>query len=137
MNMISFYDEKFIDSESYEDFMKVNSSNGNLRIRAYAASQALPIKGLKVIVSKIIDNNEVVFFEGFTNESGLTERISLPAPKLDPNILDVPNKATYDIYASYQMDNFNQKYEVNIYDGVCVLQDISIVPDMTIKVGDF
>lgn len=127
MNTFNIYDQNFVNSEVYQNFLKDNPSNGYLRIRAFAANQAIPISGMNITISKIIDNNNVIFFEGATNTSGLIERITLPTPKLDPNNLDAPTSTTYDITATYNQDN--KVYKVNMYENVYVVQDINIVPN--------
>lgn len=127
MNTFNIYDQNFVNSEVYQNFLKDNPSNGYLRIRAFAANQAIPISGMNITISKIIDNNNVIFFEGATNTSGLIERITLPTPKLDPNNLDAPNSTDYTITARYNNDN--KIYKVNMYENVYVVQDINIVPN--------
>ena len=47
-------------TESYQNFMKVNTGRGKLKIRAFAASEALPVGGLKIIVSTVINNEKIV-----------------------------------------------------------------------------
>ncbi len=136
MNTYNINDENFKKTETYKDYIEKNPSQGYLRIRAYAASQAIPIRGLKVVVSKNIDNNEVVFFEGYTNESGIIDKIILPAPKLTSNNLDVPNKTSYVIRTTYEPDNINSIYNVNIYENLIVVQNINIVPNMQFEIGD-
>ena len=133
MNTFSIYDQDFVNGEVYQNFIKDNPSNGYLRIRAFAANQAIPISGLNITVSKIIDNNNVIFFEGATNSSGIIERITLPTPKLDPNNLDATKSTVYDIYATY--NNENKIYKVNMYENVYVVQDINVVPNMNIMGG--
>ncbi len=133
MNTFSIYDQNFINSETYQNFLKNNPSNGYLRIRAFAANQAIPISGMNITISKLIDNNNVIFFEGATNSSGIIERITLPTPKLDPNNLDAPTSATYDITATYNQNN--KVYKVNMYENVYVVQDISVVPNMNMMGG--
>ncbi len=128
MNTFNIYDQNFINSEIYQKFLENNPSNGYLRIRAFAANQAIPISGLNITISKIIDNNNVIFFEGATNASGIIERITLPTPKLDLNNLDAPNSITYDINTTYNQEN--KIYKVNMYENVYVVQDINIVPNM-------
>ena len=128
MNTFNIYDQNFINSKVYQDFLKENSSEGYLKIRAFAANQAIPISNLKIIVSKIIDNNNVVFYEGTTNSSGIIEKITLPTPKLDPSNLDTPKSTTYEIIATYK--NESKIYKVNMYENVYVVQDININPNM-------
>lgn len=136
MNTYNINDPSFINTDSYKTFMNNNPSRGNLRIRAYAASGAIPISNLKIIVRTKIDNNNVIFFEGYTNESGLIERISLPAPKLNPDNLDAPATTTYEVVATYEPNDSTGVYRVNIYENVCVVQTISIVPEIRIMGSD-
>ena len=135
MNTYYFDDESFMNTNSYNEFIKNNPSEGYLKIRAYAANQAVPIQGVKIVISKIIDNNNVIFFEGFTNESGLINNIILPAPAQNPNDLDVPNFTRYDIKATYMPDNLDKNYKANINEGIYVIQNILIVPDTLKNVG--
>ncbi len=128
MNTFNINDQNFLNSEVYKNFIKDNPSNGYLKIRAFAANQAIPISNLNIIVSKNIDNNNVIFFEGKTNSSGIIEKITLPTPKLDQNNLDKPSSTTYDIEATYQ--NETRIYKVNMYENVYVLQEININPSM-------
>ena len=85
----------------------------------------------------MIDNNKVIFFEGNTNESGIIERITLPAPSLNQNNLDAPSSATYEITATYDEGNLTNIYRVNIYENIYVIQTISVVPTMNVMAGDF
>ena len=135
MNTYYFDDESYMNTNSYNKYILENPENGYLKIRAYAANQAVPIEGVKIVVSKIIDDNKVIFFEGNTNESGIIENITLPAPKQNPNDLDVPESASYDISAKYMPDNLDKRYKVNIYEGLRVIQNIIIVPDTLKNVG--
>lgn len=128
MNSVNINDKSFMNTNEYKKFMNDNPSKGYLKLRAYSASEAIPISGVKVVISKIIDNKRVIFYEGLTNSSGLIDKVSLPAPKLVKDNMDVPNKTTYDIAATYK--NMNKVYKVNIYDGVCVVQSINIGPSM-------
>ena len=133
MNTYNVNDKEFLNSNLYKEFIENNPSRGSLRIRAYAASGAIPISGLKVQISTNYLDNKIIFFEGYTDESGVIERVSLPTPELDSNNLDVPNKTVYEVLSTYQ--NMNQLYEVNMYEGVCVIQNINVVPDL--EVGGF
>jgi len=137
MNIYNFNDPVFKKSQLYQDFILKNPSQGFLRIRAYAASQALPISGLRVIVSKTIDNNKVIFFDGVTNDSGIIEKITLPTPNINTNNQVIPSAITYDIEAIYVPDNINRKYLVNMYENVYAVQNINVVPDVNNGVGGF
>ena len=135
MNTYNVNDENFVNSLEYQSFLRDNPSIGYLNIRAYAASQAIPISNIRIVISTTIGNNKVIFFEGSTNESGVIEGIELPAPKLDSNDLDKPNKTTYEIEATYQPDNLSKVYRVNIYENISSIQNIIVAPDMHFKMG--
>lgn len=137
MNTYNVNDENLISSSSYQQFLKDNPSRGYLNIRAYAANQAVPISGLKVVVSTNIGNDKVIFFEGSTNSSGIIGGIALPAPRLNPDDLEAPNKTEYEIEATYIPDNLNKLYKVNMYENVSVIQNISVVPDTNLGMGAF
>ncbi len=126
MKVYNINDDEIISSLEYQNFLRDNSASGILRIRAYAASEAIPIKGVKVEVSILIGENRVIFYEGETNESGLIDKISLPAPKLDSDNMAKPSSLIYDIFAIYPPSNLNTLYKVHIYEDICVVQNINI-----------
>ena len=129
MNYIYITDEDFINTVDYKEFMRINSGSGNLKIRAYAASEALPVSGIRVIVSTIINSNKVIFFEGVTDASGMIEDITLPAPKYDISSLEIPNSVDYEIDAISE-DGIDQIiYHINMYDGICAIQNINYTPN--------
>lgn len=112
---------------SIEEFKKNNPGVGYLKIRAYAASGAIPVRGLNIVISNYIDGKNIVFYEGKTNESGVIDKIALPAPLINSNDLIIPNSITYDLRA-YIEGRVDKIYKVNIFDGVIVIQNISIAP---------
>ena len=132
MNTYNFNDESFKNTDLYKQYINDNPNKGYLKIRAYSASQALPVSNLKIVVSKTIDNNTIIFYEGNTNSSGIVEKIVLPAPKGNTSDLTVPNSTTYDIKATYEPDNTTSIYKINIYDNIYVVQTINIVPTMNV-----
>lgn len=113
--------DDFKKTTSYESFININRGIGNLKIRAYAASLALPVSSLEVVVSTMFDGMNIIFFRGKTDVSGMIENIILPAPILGNNLV-IPNTIVYDINAG------GNKYSVNMYDGICVVQNINYVP---------
>jgi hypothetical protein len=125
----NFNDKDFLNSEVYKSFISENPGLGFLKIRAYAASQAVPISGLSVVVSKNIDDNKVVFFEGVTNDSGVIERIALPAPRMNSDNMIAPIVNTYDISTTYNGES--RLYKVNIYDDIYVVQNINVTPNIS------
>lgn len=135
MNTYNINDEAFYNSSEYQEYLKQNPGKGMLKIRAYGASEAIPVKGLKIIVNGDINGKKVVFYEGYTDESGSINNIVLPAPSLNDNNLESPAKAVYEILATYFPDNITKVYKINMFDDVCVIQNISIVPDASIERG--
>ena len=135
MNTYYITDENYKNTDDYIKYMEENPTYGMLKIRAYAAREALPMENVKIIVKKIIGNNLVVFFEGLTDSSGMIDGIRLPTPKiLDDNLIS-PKKASYTIVAIY--DNMESEYSINMFEGICVVQNINVVPDMTVSAGGF
>ena len=122
-------DKEFLNSELYKSFINDNPGVGFLKIRAYAASQAVPISGLSVFVSKDIDGNKVIFFEGVTNESGVIEKISLPVPRMDTDNMISPILSTYDVDTFYEGER--RLYKVNVYDNIYVVQNINVTPNIS------
>ena len=128
MNTYNINDTNFINSSEYQEFIKNNPEVGFLKIRAFAASGAIPISNMKVVVSKNVNNDNVIFYEGYTNSSGIIERITLPAPRLEVNNMNAPSRTSYLITATYS--NNIKTYEINIYENVSVIQNINITPTM-------
>ncbi|MBR1679316.1 MAG: hypothetical protein IJ704_01565 [Bacilli bacterium] len=128
MNTYSMFDKDFLASSLYQKFVSENPEKGGLRIRAYAASEAIPVAGLKVEVSTIFDDNKIIIFDGFTNESGVIDKIVLAAPRNDGDDLVIPSKRVYEIKATSSKDQVMQIYHVNVYPGICIVQTIHIVP---------
>ena len=129
MNNVIFNSEEFQKTQTYQDFIKENQGEGRLLVRASSAQEAIPIENLRIRVSLILDNTRVIFFDGMTDSSGMVPRIELPAPKIDTNNLVVPAFITYNVVATY--NNFDTLYKVNIYDNICVVQNINVVPEIT------
>jgi len=126
-------DKDYANSKTYQDFLRSNPALGYLRIRAYAASQAVPISGLEIVVTTKINNDDVIFFDGYTNDSGIIDNISLPAPRIKTNNLEAPKYLTYYVTAIY--GNIKQIYKINIYENISVVQNINITPEL--QVGGF
>ena len=124
MNIYNINDSEFKNSSFYQDFLKDNPTSGYLKIRAYAASEAIPISNMQVEISKTIGDNKIIFFSGITDNSGMIERVTLPTPRLDVSDLNVPNNIEYDIKTSYE--GVDTLYKVIMFEGVCVVQTINV-----------
>ncbi len=124
MNIYNVFDPEFKNSSIYQDFIKDNPTNGYLKIRAYAASEALPISNMQVEISKTIGDNKIIFFSGLTDNSGMIERVTLPTPRLEVSDLNIPNNIEYDIKTTY--NGIDTIYKVIMFEGVCVIQTINV-----------
>lgn len=131
MNTYNVNDNQFIESNLYKEFINDNPKFGYLRIRAYSANGAIPIKQLRIVVSIDYKDNKIIFYEGETDESGIIENIKLPAPTINKNNLDVPHYTTYDVEATLPNSNLHKIYKVNIYEGIQVVQNINATPHIS------
>ncbi|MBQ6495230.1 MAG: hypothetical protein IJI49_04440 [Bacilli bacterium] len=130
MNTVNITDTNFINTEIYKKFMEENPGRGILMIRASAAKEAIPISNLDITVSKIIDNYNVIFFKGKTDNSGMIKNISLPTPAQNINDLTIPQSTTYEISANTEDSSIKQIYTISMYNNICVVQNINITPQM-------
>ena len=124
---MNIYYDDFKNTDTYKTFISENPGMGRIKIRATAARGALPISGVNVIVSKIIEDSNVIFYEGITDESGMVSCISLPTPVVDlSDDLVIPPSSLYKL--NINGDNIDEEYEIKVYDGVCTMQNISVIP---------
>lgn len=132
MNKYNFNDPSYVNTDSYNNFIANNPTSANLNIRTSAANDAIPISNVRIIVSKEIDGNTVVFFDGITDDSGMINNIKLPTPNTVSDDLEAPNGILYDLEAIYDLDNIDRKYKILMYPDICVVQNINIVPTMMV-----
>ena len=130
MNTYNINSQEFKNSETYKKFISENPSSGYLKIRAYAASQAVPISGVNIVISKIVGNNNIIFYEGTTDESGVIEKITLPTPSINTDNMLAPSSISYELKATYEKDNIKINYNINMYENIYTIQTINIVPGM-------
>ncbi|MBR2828629.1 MAG: hypothetical protein IKE70_05310 [Bacilli bacterium] len=133
MKEYSIFDKEFLNSSLYQEFKKINAGYGNLKIRAYAAREALPLEGVHIIISTVYQNSKIVFFDGYTDASGMIEKLELPAPLVKNDNLVVPLSISYEIRAEDVNNSINQLLSVNLYDGVCVVQNIHFIPESGVE----
>ena len=125
--------DKLENDSSYQKFIKDNPGTGNLKIRATSFSEALPIKGVKITISKEIGDNTIIFYEGLTDDSGMINNIKLPTPVRVSSDLEVPNFATYSLRAEYDIDGFDKIYDISLCCGVGAIQYINITPKVNME----
>ena len=125
---IFFDSEEFKDSSTYKNFININNGKGLLKIEASTANEAYPLEGVEIIISKKLDGNNVIFYKGVTNNSGIIDGIVLPTRKIENEVEDVSDIVftTYDLKANYPKYNMNKMYDVSIFDDIKVIQPITI-----------
>ena len=117
-------------NKDYQLFTSQNPGVGTLKIRASSASEALPISNVKIVVSKKIGNDTIIFFEGQTDDSGMINGIKLPTPRKIQNNEEIPIFTEYDLEATYEPSNFYKKYEISLCCSISIIQYINITPDI-------
>lgn len=133
MNLISY--EEFKKTPEYQTFIKENSGIGTLKVLAFTAYQAVPIPDVEIVITKDFGNNKVVFFEGYTNSSGIIENIQLPAPikKYDPTTFEPAGHTLYDLAAISEGYETIKKYNIDIYDHINSIQYVKMIPQVEFK----
>ncbi len=114
----------------YQKFMKENPSVGYLKVRASSLGGAIPVSGIRVQITRKIDDIEFLFFEGETDSSGMINHIALPAPAPLKNDEVIPKATQYEMKATGSVQNVNRTFLISIYPGITVIQYINVVPMM-------
>lgn len=128
MNDINVDDPRLQSNVDYQNFIRDNPGRGYLKIRASSINEAIPASGINIKVSKVIGNNNVIFFEGATDLSGMINDIILPAPRAITNDLEVPKFSEYKITATG--DDINQEYTISICCSITIIQYINVIPSI-------
>ena len=87
----------------YDDFLRDNPKQGELKIQAFTARKVFPVGDVLVEISKDFSDGRRVFYSLRTDQNGIIDGIILPAP--DGEISLHPSEqqpfSTYDIYAEH------------------------------------
>lgn len=116
--------------EDWMNFEARNTSNGFLKVQVYSAQGAFPLKDARVVISKEFDNQQKIFYEMVTDESGITEPVSLPAPDASHSFV-VDGMRPYENYnIEVSKDGFQTSLRegLPIFPGVVSLQPIQLRP---------
>ena len=108
-------------------FLQENHQQGALRIQAFRGQQSIPMEGVRVSVSRVMDDRLFLFYEGRTDASGIIDSIVLPAPPRDQSL----HPGELDPSASYRLHAELPQYlpldtNVDIYEGVKTVQPIQL-----------
>ena len=121
------------DDNVYNEFLNNNPGRGTLKIRVTSASEALPVSGVNVVVSKEIGNDTYIFYEGQTDSSGMINNIKLPTPVRITSNLEVPNFTSYKVRVEYSKDKFDKTYEISLCCGSGLIQYVNITPNVNVE----
>ena len=115
-----------------DEFLRQNPSNGFIKVQAYSGQGALPVKDVKIRVTKEIGGDEILFLEDITDESGKTEAKSLPAP--DASLSQQPNQSQQPLpYTTYTLTAESPNYttlikrDLPIFPGVISIQPLEML----------
>ena len=78
---------------------------------------------------KVGRNVLILAFEGKTDESGMINGITLPAPAKVKTNEDIPEFTKYDLNATYLKSNFKKTYPISVCCGITIVQHINIIPN--------
>lgn len=122
--------EEFSKTDDYQGFVGVNPKQGSLKVMAFTAYQAIPIENAEIIITKEIGGNNVLFFRGYTDSSGIIDNISLPAPTsgYDDNSFQTSSTTSYKLTAIKDKYDSVKQYIINMIGDVKVLQYIKMTP---------
>lgn len=122
--------EEFSKTDDYQGFVGVNPKQGSLKVMAFTAYQAIPIENAEIIITKEIGGNNVLFFRGYTDSSGIIDNITLPAPTsgYDDNSFQTSSTTSYKLTAIKDKYESVKQYIINMIGDVKVLQYIKMTP---------
>ena len=107
------------------------NSEGKLRIRAYTAGGALPIKGARVEINGAEEANRSVTYVLTTDSDGITDVITLPAPDTSFSQIPYPSESPYAIYdVVVSADGYLTKEvkRLPVFAGIESFQGINMIP---------
>ena len=113
---------------------------GFLVVRVSTASGAIPLSGALVTVRGGEEKNKDFYRSYYSAASGLTEKISLPAPPRA--FAQEPSQNGARPYALYSIDVFKDGYQdvffvnVPIFDGITAIQGANMIPKPENEYGD-
>lgn len=110
----------------YEEYLKENPENGILKVQVFMAELAIPLANVNILIEKEVENETLNFYDGVTDESGIIENITLPAPKIDNT--DIPSYATYVLIVNHPNYQGPTTFNVPIYSGQKMIQYVSLTP---------
>jgi len=109
----------------------MGSGTGYILVNVRTGDESAPIEGATVLVTAILDGSRLILAEGLTNNSGTTEKFSVPAP--DNSFSQAPDSSSrpYSLYdVSVTADGFfnARSVDVPVFAGITSVQNFSMIP---------
>lgn len=116
---------------NYDDFLNNNQSRGLLRVQVFSADQTFPVSNANIRVFVDLADGEREVFSGLTDEDGVVDNISLPAPD---SSLSFDENNTVEPFAVYGLRVNRAEYSPAVFNGIPVfdsvksIQPVELVP---------
>ena len=108
-----------------------NNNYGTLQVRAYRASEALPVENAIVKITGADEYTSDVMLSRITESDGLTEEVHLPTPSIDLSLSPHPAQSPY---LTFDVDIVKEGYypkkifNVPIFAGIKAMLPIEMIP---------
>ena len=111
-------------------FYKYNEKYNNLRVVGYTNEVYKYMEKAEIIITKEIGGNNVLFFRGYTDSSGIIDNITLPAPTSGYDADNFQTSSTTSYKLTAIKDNYDcvKQYIINMIGDVKVLQYVKMIP---------
>jgi hypothetical protein len=109
--------------------MSEAGAQGFLIVKVSTASGAIPVENVTVIIQGIEEENKEILKSMLTNRSGLTGKVSLPAPSRELSEAPYPSSKPY---STYNIDVYKEGYYPQHYSGVPIFEGITAVQNARI-----
>lgn len=109
----------------------LGEGRGFVLVNVRAGDESTPIEGATVMVTAIVDGSRLILAEGTTDESGTTEKFSLPAPDIKHSQSPATVKRPYNLFdvSVTASGYFNARsVDVPVFDGITSVQNFSMIP---------
>ncbi len=116
------------DPITYTQFLSQNPYRGYLKVQAFRGEQAFPVPDVQIRVTRDFLDGERTFFEGITDQNGIIDGITLPAPSAENSLTPngPVNTAVYTLTA--QHPNYRTvRIPFAIYEGITAIQPLQLL----------
>ncbi len=116
------------DPISYSQFLSENPYTGYLKVQAFRGEQAFPVPDVQVRITRNFTDGERVFFEGATDQNGIIDGITLPAPSAENSLMpNGPiNTAVYTLTAQHPIYRA-VRIPFAVYEGITAIQPLQLL----------